>query len=503
LYCSGHAPLEDGRILFMGGARYKNLGEVGDPGAFLQDEFGLNYPRLYDPRTKEFVRVPWPNPAGPAYPDPRPDEWVGYEKGDMWYPTNTRLPGGKILVNGGMAKWVSVLDDKKFDFQNRSVTIFDPEAYLAERQPWSVWVSHDKAPREAGIDVFDYPHVFLLPKPVTVGGIPRHVLIYGGSGPDPRDRTKPAYVPGVALLSLDRDVPEEKRFTRPKNAARPQGGMLNETTASMTAEGLIVIIGGGASGLQEGRRIDIYNPYEDDWHSVDLRSTRQKPSSTLLPDGNILIVNGEEFYRTPENIGDLTRPALFDPRTRTVTELAPWKDDPEVRGYHAVSLLLNDGRVLIGGGRIYQGERGLANGQGKEGAYRIGCERPELRIFSPPYLFEGANHAPRSVIGEGIPEKIVLGGPAFRVKFTGPAPRPNGGVVLMALGAYTHSFDQNQRLVPLTAVSGPDEVTVTPPADGWMAPEGKYNLFLISDKGVPSVSKPVQVVVPMPRTPDR
>ena len=33
LYCAGHAPLADGRILFMGGARYQNLGVAGFPGS--------------------------------------------------------------------------------------------------------------------------------------------------------------------------------------------------------------------------------------------------------------------------------------------------------------------------------------------------------------------------------------------------------------------------------------------------------------------------------------
>ena len=375
---------------------------------------------------------------------------------------------------------MSVLDPKKWDYLNRSITIFDPAAFDERKNPWSVLVSHDKAPREVGIDVFDYPHVFVLPTPVTVDGLPRQVAIYGGLGPEPYD---PDYSPGITFLSLDESVPEGKRFARPKNGTRPNEAKLNNTTASMTADGTIVIMGGGADGEKEGRRIDIYNPYQDAWHSFDTIITRDKPSSTLLPDGTVLIVNGEQYWDTPKNIGDQTRPTLFDPRTGTVTELAPWTDDASMRGYHAISLLLQDGRVLIGGGRIYEG--------GKEGAYRIGCERPELRVFAPPYLFKG----PRPVIGEGAPREIAVGGQPFTMQFQGPEPRANGGVVLMALGAYTHGFDQNQRAVPMTAsVTGPMEVSVTPPSDAWVAPEGDYNLFLVSDTGVPSVATSVRIV---------
>jgi hypothetical protein len=112
-------------------------------------------------------------------------------------------------------------------------------------------------------------------------------------------------------------------------------------------------------------------------------------------------------------------------------------------------------------------------------------------VFSPPYLFKG----PRPVIAEGAPREIACGGQPFTMKFQGPAPRTEGGVVLMALGAYTHGFDQNQRAVPLTAsVSSPREVSVTPPRDTWAAPEGDYNLFLVSDKGVPSVATSVRIV---------
>jgi hypothetical protein len=102
----------------------------------------------------------------------------------MWYPTNTRLPGGKILTNGGYARWVAVTDEskKKWMYLNKSVTSFDPEAYDEGRNPWTVWVPHAKAPREVGIDVFDYPKVFVLLKPVVIEGLPRQVAIFGGLG---------------------------------------------------------------------------------------------------------------------------------------------------------------------------------------------------------------------------------------------------------------------------------------------------------------------------------
>lgn len=154
-----------------------------------------------------------------------------------------------------------------------------------------------------------------------------------------------------------------------------------------------------------------------------------------------------------------------------------------MRGYHNISLLLKDGRVLIGGGRIYK--------DGDQGEYRIGCERPELRIFSPPYLFRG----PRPEITNISDRKLVLGQSKIVVDFESASVSESEGVVLMALGAETHSFDQNQRRV-ITQYQelAPGKLEVVAPENSLIAPEGTYNLFLISEKGVPSVAHTIEIV---------
>jgi hypothetical protein len=76
--------------------------------------------------------------------------------------------------------------------------------------------------------------------------------------------------------------------------------------------------------------------------------------------------------------------------------------------------------------------------------------------------------------------------------------RADRGVVLMAPGAMTHSYNQNQRYLPLTVVSGPDKgsITVAPPATLNEAPPGEYLLHVVSEQGVPSVGAYVRVVAP-------
>ena len=55
----------------------------------------------------------------------------------------------------------------------------------------------------------------------------------------------------------------------------------------------------------------------------------------------------------------------------TAARRAIWPEATH-RGYHSVSLLLKDGRILTGGG--------------KDKTHFTGCEKNELRIYTPPYL---------------------------------------------------------------------------------------------------------------------
>ena len=88
----------------------------------------------------------------------------------------------------------------------------------------------------------------------------------------------------------------------------------------------------------------------------------------------------------------------------------------------------------------------------------------------------------------------VAGDPVTLAFVKGPL-RARTGVVLMALGSTTHSFDQNQRYVPLhfkRLATG--TIQVSPPKDYFQAPAGDYILFLVNDLGTPSEGKHVQLI---------
>ena len=65
----------------------------------------------------------------------------------------------------------------------------------------------------------------------------------------------------------------------------------------------------------------------------------------------------------------------------------------------------------------------------------------------------------------------------------------------MRMGSVTHNFDMDQRFMNLTfrPGSGAGTLDVDAPANPNVAPPGRYMLFLIDDKGVPSVASLLQV----------
>ncbi len=319
----------------------------------------------------------------------------------------------------------------------------------------------------------DYTHSFLLyqPAPASLGnGIQREVILMGWPGK-------------ISELSLNPQTGSGDRVFIPQDDdthsfARPGGGAAWDSSAALVGTGEIMIVGGGSGAKKEAQRIDLYNPQTGTWRSKDMGITRHNPATTLLPDGTVLIVNGEQGDDVANAIGDRHQPQIYNPYTDELTTLGSWPDsNPADRGYHSFSLLLKDGRVLLGGGMVTLAQ--------------VGCERPDLRIFNPPYLSQGQ----KPVIDAAFESTSIKIGSTFDVSYTGAAPRSDRGVVLMALGSETHSFDQNQRYVPLTfASSTPGHVTVTAPANATLAPEGEYLLFFVSAQGVPSEGKLVKIV---------
>jgi hypothetical protein len=184
----------------------------------------------------------------------------------------------------------------------------------------------------------------------------------------------------------------------------------------------------------------------------------------ILPDGKVLVVGGATGGSGYSGECAVHAPELWDPATRTWSVMASHQ---RPREYHSSAFLLPDGRVLSASGE------NLQFGLGGESNYEI---------YSPPYLFQGD----RPEI-DWAPGSVGYGGP-FTV-ITPDAPSI-AKVALVRPSSVTHSFDENQRYVPLefTLLASSRLRITAPPGPTW-APPGYYLLFILDANGVPSVGE--------------
>ena len=198
---------------------------------------------------------------------------------------------------------------------------------------------------------------------------------------------------------------------------------------------------------------------------------------TVLPDGQVLATGGGRTTTPDDLSGAVYQAELWSPLTKTWTTMARMQTP---RLYHSTALLLPDARVLVAGG-------GRAAGASSGEQIRIE-DQPSSEIYSPPYLFKG----PRPVIASA--PGVIPYAADFPIA-TSDASRI-ASVSLIPLGAVTHSFNENQRFVPLAFQAGSASLQVTGPVNGNTAPPGPYMLFIVDSSGVPSVAAMVRLPAP-------
>ncbi|MFD0591944.1 galactose oxidase early set domain-containing protein [Catellatospora coxensis] len=110
-----------------------------------------------------------------------------------------------------------------------------------------------------------------------------------------------------------------------------------------------------------------------------------------------------------------------------------------------------------------------------------------MEYYSPSYLFDGNNPAPRPVINTA-PAKIGYNG-TFQISATGTISK----VALIRNGSVTHGFNNDQNFQNLAFSQSGGTVTVNSPLNGNYAPAGAYMLFVFDAAGTPSVAKIVKI----------
>jgi hypothetical protein len=455
LFCSGHTLLADGDLLTIGGTRgAMHVVPPPPPGeAPPVTILGTSYATRYDAATGTWHRVADPMKGVGGYGE----TW-------RWYGQATRLATGKVLVMGGRDFVGTIRPDGTFTgtpSENLTAEIFDPAT-----ETFAELTDGVTSPPE---QIFngDYSHPFVLPYP----GIGVDVMTFGWA-------SEPVFVSTDAAAWFVNPLPRPgaptgggHALTHPNDGAssvmlpiRLQNGEHGYFNGS-------VAIAGGEHGMPMEHHVDVYDPVAAEWtRHVDFEALRHHPSTVLLPDGKLLIVAGHDDVN-PGN-PEVGRAVYLDPRD-DFSLRGGYANMGEVRGYHTISLLLPDGRVIVGGGRT-------------GGPLAGDPEKPTLRYLYPPYMWRtrpGLAWAPPAIgYGAGFPI-YATGAPV--------------DAVLIGLGSMTHSFDSNQRAVQIAIApraGTPNVYDLVGPADTATAPPGHYMLFVLDAARTPSAAKIVQLL---------
>jgi len=428
-----HMPthLLDGRLLLVGG------GTVDDAGNFADTERAVKTVKAYDPSTNTWEN--WPDLNEPR-----------------WYPGLARLADGRLLLFGGGQQPDSV--------RTASCEILDPRTRQSTLTGSLL--------RAGGFG----PAVLLLTGEVLCTWEPPQ-LYNPTTG---QWRATGQFVQPNRALVEPCPLPET-----PLPGRTPPIGDHPDHTALLLPDGRVVAIGIrrsavgsslGGSGQVSGSMVELFDPATESW---SLRSSpdtiRSMPEALMLPTGKILVAGGKvEDTLSPDPVNSwcqLNRVDLYDPLADSWQRMA---DMADYREYHAITLLLPDGRVLT------------TAGTAQPGLNPPRSVNKDIEAFSPPYLFRGVR--PRI---DRLSSTRFAHGQTFTidVSLTDAVTE----IVLMGMNAISHWMDGGvPRLLQLDFTQAGGQVNGQIPDDPVTAPLGYYLLFAMVDD-IPSIGRIVVI----------
>jgi fibronectin type 3 domain-containing protein len=357
-----------------------------------------------------------------------------------WYPTSTTLPDGRVLIVSGDGITATAGPYNAFYRPSDTIPeIYDPATNTLTAIP------------SAGRRMPLYPFMFVAPDGRVVD-----------AGPDRTTRLLDVQTGTWSTLASQSPIDGHSAVMY-----RP-GKILKSGTWADPDFTSDVPVTNRAAALDLTETVPT-------WREVSpMKWRRTYHTLTVLPDGDVLAMGGT---RSPHG-NDVTstavlEPEIWHPATDTWTSMA---SSVRPRGYHNTSLLLPDGRILLAGSGRLDGS--------------LMPNETTSEIFSPPYLHKG----PRPAIATA-PDRLRYGS-----TFTIDTPDIDRitKVTLIRTGSVTHGLNMDQRYQELSFTKQDGHLEIDAPANSNLAPPGVYYVFLIDDKGVPSVAK----IVPMLATDD-
>lgn len=255
--------------------------------------------------------------------------------------------------------------------------------------------------------------------------------------------------------------------------ARTQLGWPRGDAASVRLQdGRFMLVGGGDETTDQSTNtaeiIDL-NDTNPQWkYTAPMNTIRVFNDAIVLPDGNVLVVGGDESSGSLQNT-----PEVYDPSSDTWTLVAPHEIH---RSYHSTAILLPDARVIVGGG----------DGNSHHNPTGLFDESGTYEIWNPYYLQKSS----RPEILEMESEAGY--GADISIKYMSEVEIDR--VVIYRGGVQTHSFSYNQISIPIKVQGGADSSTVFKiPDNPNLLPPSYYMVFLLNKENVPSVAKWIRI----------
>ena len=372
------------------------------------------------------------NPASQAWTR-QPDMANG-----RWYPTVTKLADNRVVITSGY-------DETGSQAINQAVEVFTPSADDANGVgSMSAVAIHNS--------FGTYPLQFVMPSgQVLQAGPPFNnsvLLTPQASGTWPLSTVPPMQASHYGY-----------------------GNGISVTNAAQTEARQVVMIAGGTNNGVVGTNnewLDGMNPGAGWKPYPQWLQARHNANTVILPDGTLFTVGGNSSagtYNDPLFESELYNKSAED-TSGTWVRMAP---NSIPAAYHSSAILLPDATVLLS-----EDDRDPTQ-----------ASTHRAQIYSPPYLFRGQ----RPAIVSG-PSTLQAGS---SYSFSVDTGKKIVAATLLAPGAVTHANDMHQRLVRLSMRQTGSEIRITLPASKALLPPGYYMLFLVNDKGVPSVARFVRV----------
>jgi hypothetical protein len=438
--------LKDGRVLMWDGG---------------PNCLGSSSAQVWDPATNSFTAVPIPYFTG------RDD--------DIWCAGQALLADGRVLVVGGH-------DCDGPEIGIRMVNIFDPVTMTWSRGPdmayrrWyptATTLADGRVLVTAGsvnttIDYVPIPEVYdpvtnswttltaanrTIPNYAFMFGLPDGRVVAAGSD-EAKMATSVLDVSSQTWTTLDPAVLDAG------SAVMYRPGMIMKAGSSYLSPP--ADNGGGVPSAATTYVLDATQATPAWQQTQSMASPRTHLNLTVLADGNVLATGGSTDIGGVNTANAVYTAELWSASTQTWTTMSAAQ---RPRLYHSTAVLLPDGRVLsAGGGRNFANNHAELNAE----------------LYSPPYLFKGAR--PTITSSPGTVE--------YRSSFFVATPNAAeiASVALIRNGSVTHSFNMDQRYVPLSFQVGAGGLTVQAPSDAHTAPPGHYMLFIVNSNGVPSIA---------------